>query len=731
MAAPPAASNRPESKATSTISLSWSSDDIAVLTFDDPNKGANVLSRSVLDELSGHLDALEHRKDIAGLIIRSGKPGTFIAGADLREFAASFDIPAVKTVEMCQRGRKLFQRLSNTPFVTVAAIDGICVGGGAELAIWCDRRILTADAKTQFGFPEVKLGLFPGWGGTARASRMVGLGNAVELVTSGESIAGRAAVNMGLASDVVPAEKLLDAAIGLVRAEQQVKSYLRDRQRWNAAIEINETELGFLGATASAFIQQQTKGHYPAPLAALEVMLGAAGLDINAACEMEAEAMAQLFGTPVNRALVNVFFLSDRNKKDRGVQNATVQSRKINSVAVVGAGIMGAGIAAATLKRDLPVALADASSPALESGVKKILEEVSYNKETKRTDPERAVKYAARLNATVSDPEVAACDLIIEAIVETPEAKKKLYARLEPLLRPETIIGSNTSTIPITSLAQGLKHPERFCGIHFFNPVRKMPLVEVIRGRETSDETIATAVAYAKSIGKSPIVVNDGPGFLVNRLLLPYMNESLELILEGAEIKQIERVAKAFGMPMGPITLYDVVGLDTCVMAGRVMVEAFPDRTVVNDIPMALLKAGRLGQKTGAGFYAYKKGSERGEPDPKLAELLQPLMRGKRKFGDAEIEARLFLPMVLEATRLLTDKVVRDVRDVDLGLIYGIGFPPFKGGLLFWADTLGAAKIVEMLKPLEPLGERARPTPLLLEMARTGKKFYELDVARL
>jgi 3-hydroxyacyl-CoA dehydrogenase/enoyl-CoA hydratase/3-hydroxybutyryl-CoA epimerase/3-hydroxyacyl-CoA dehydrogenase/enoyl-CoA hydratase/3-hydroxybutyryl-CoA epimerase/enoyl-CoA isomerase len=205
----------------------------------------------------------------------------------------------------------------------------------------------------------------------------------------------------------------------------------------------------------------------------------------------------------------------------------------------------------------------------------------------------------------------------------------------------------------------------------------------------------------------------------------------LELILEGAQIKQIERVAKAFGMPMGPITLYDVVGLDTCVMAGRVMVEAFPDRIVVNDILMALVKAGRLGQKTGAGFYAYKKGSERGEPDSKLDELIKPLLRGQRKFSDAEIEARLFLPMIVEATRLLEDKVVRDVRDVDLGLIYGIGFPPFKGGLLFWADTLGAAKIVEMLLPLEPLGERARPTPLLLEMAKTGKKFYELDVASL
>jgi 3-hydroxyacyl-CoA dehydrogenase/enoyl-CoA hydratase/3-hydroxybutyryl-CoA epimerase/3-hydroxyacyl-CoA dehydrogenase/enoyl-CoA hydratase/3-hydroxybutyryl-CoA epimerase/enoyl-CoA isomerase len=714
-----------------TIGLSWPADDIALLTLDDPRKGANVLSRGVLDELAAHLDVLERRKDIAGLIIQSGKPGSFIAGADLREFAASFDISAEATAAMCHRGRRLFQRLSNCPFVTVAAIDGICVGGGAELAIWCDRRILSTSPKSQFGFPEVKLGLFPGWGGTARASRIVGLGNAVELVTSGESIDGRAAMNMGLVSDLVPSERLVEAAIRLVRAERATNDYLQDRRQWSQGIETNETELGFLGATVSAYIQQQTKGHYPAPLAALEVMLGAAGLDIEAACEMEADGMAQLFGTPVNRALINVFFLGDRNKKDRGVASAQVQPRKINSVAVVGAGIMGAGIAAANLKRDLAVALNDASPAALAGGVTKVLEEAAYNKETKQPDLERAIKFATRLNGTCSDEELADSDLVIEAIVETADAKRKLYARLEPLLKPETIIGSNTSTIPITSLAAGLKQPERFCGIHFFNPVRKMPLVEVIRGKQTSDETIVTAVAYAKSIGKSPIVVNDGPGFLVNRLLLPYMNEALELILEGAEIKQIERVAKNFGMPMGPITLYDVVGLDTCVMAGRVMVDAFPDRTVVNDIPIALLKAGRLGQKTGAGFYAYTKGNERGQPDPKLDEIIQPLMRDTRKFTDGQVEARLFLPMVVEATRVLEDKVVRDVRDVDLGLIYGIGFPPFKGGLLFWADTLGPAKILEMLRPLEPLGKRTQPTPLLLDMGRTGTKFYELDVATL
>ncbi|HZZ27872.1 MAG TPA: 3-hydroxyacyl-CoA dehydrogenase NAD-binding domain-containing protein [Pirellulales bacterium] len=706
------------------IRLSFAEPDIAVLTLDDPKKGANVLSQRVLEELSAHLDVLETRQDLAGLIVRSGKPGSFIAGADLREFAASFDMPKSDVTAMCTRGRKLFQRLANCPFVTVAAIDGICVGGGAELAIWCDRRVMADDAKTQFGFPEVKLGLFPGWGGTARSSRIVGLSNAVELVTSGESIDGRAAYKMGLASDVAPAARIQEAAIRLIRAEQKSKQYLTDRRRWSGPIDMNETELGFLGATAYGYLQQQTKGHYPAPLAALEVMLGAATQDIDSACNAEAEGMAALFGSPVNRALINVFFLSDRNKKDTGIDRPNVATRPIKSVAVIGAGIMGQGIAAANLKRDLPVTMTDAVPQALGVGVQKILEEVSYNKQTKGSDPQRAFKYAALLHATTTDAELAHADLVIEAVVENPEVKRQVFARLEPLLRDDAILASNTSTIPITRLAEGLKRPAQFCGIHFFNPVRKMPLVEVIRGQQSSDETIATAVAYAKSIGKSPIVVNDGPGFLVNRLLLPYMNESIELLLEGVEISAIDRAAKNFGMPMGPITLFDVVGLDTAFYAGRVIYDAFPERIVVSPVVPALIKAGRLGQKSGAGFFKYTGGKDRGENDPSLKPLLAPMIRGQQKLSEEQITARLFLPMLLEATRVLTDKIVRDVRDVDLGLIYGLGFPPFKGGLLFWADMLGVAKILEMLKPLESLGQRWKPTPMLEDMAKTGKKFY-------
>jgi 3-hydroxyacyl-CoA dehydrogenase/enoyl-CoA hydratase/3-hydroxybutyryl-CoA epimerase/3-hydroxyacyl-CoA dehydrogenase/enoyl-CoA hydratase/3-hydroxybutyryl-CoA epimerase/enoyl-CoA isomerase len=319
---------------------------------------------------------------------------------------------------------------------------------------------------------------------------------------------------------------------------------------------------------------------------------------------------------------------------------------------------------------------------------------------------------------------------VIEAIIENADIKRQLYARLEPQLRPAAILGSNTSTIPITSLAHELKRPENFCGIHFFNPVRRMQLVEVIRGEKTSDQTVATVVAYAKLLGKMPIVVNDGPGFLVNRLLLPYMGEAVELLHDGVDIKRLDRIATGFGMPMGPITLYDVVGLDTCFYAGRVMLESFPDRIVASPLVGRLIKAGRLGQKSGAGFYKYdnSKKSKKGDLDPALAEFVEPLAREPQKLSNDAVTMRLFLPMLVEATRVLEEKLVRDVRDVDLGLIFGIGFPPFRGGLLMWADTLGAAKIVEALKPFEPLGNRYKPTPLLLEMAKHGRKFYDLKL---
>ncbi len=709
----------------STLILSFPEPDVAVLTFDTPGKGANILSRSVLEELSAHLDELEGRESLAGLIIISGKADMFIAGADLREFAASLDISADQVADMCRFGQTLFSRLSSAPFVTIAAIDGICVGGGAELASWCDRRLMSDGTKAEFGFPEVQLGLFPGWGGTVRAPRIVGLGNAVEMITSGASIDARNAYAMGWTVGISPQERLLADAIALVRSEQATGDYQRDRQCWKQPVSISDTELGFLGATASAYIQSKTKGNYPAPLEALEVIMEGSLSTADEACQLEAEGMSKLFGSAVNASLLNVFFLTDHNKKDHGVDTEGIEPRPIKSVGVIGAGIMGAGIAAANLKRDLPVTLTDAAADVLAGGVRGILQEVAYNKQSGAADVDRAVRYAPLLNGTTSDRELAECDVIIEAVVENADVKRQLFARLEPLLGENQILASNTSTIPITELATGLQHPDRFCGIHFFNPVRRMKLVEVIRGEETSDATVSAAVAYAKSIGKSPIVVGDGPGFLVNRLLFPYLQESLELITAGAEIKAIERAAKRFGMPMGPIELYDMVGIDTALFAGRVMWEAFPDRIIASPILPALAKSGRLGQKNGKGFFSYENRKRRAQPDPDLNDFIQVYITGDKQFTNEEITSRLFLPMLLEATRVLESKLVRDVRDVDLGLIFGLGFPPFKGGLLFWADTLGADKILEMLKPLEEVGERFQPTELLLEMATSGRKFYD------
>lgn len=710
----------------STIRLSHPEPDIAVLTFDMPGKSANVLSRHVLDELERCLDDLDTEK-LAGVIIVSAKPDIFIAGADLREFVVSFNVPPETTVAMCRRGQTLFGRLARMPCVSVAAIHGVCLGGGAELAVWCDRRVVSDHPKTEIGFPEVQLGLYPGWGGTVRLPRIIGLPPAVEMITSGESVAAAEAARIGLALGPVPPDRLLEAAIALVRQEQQSGQYLQDRRRWSEPVAFSRTEWEFLGESASALIASRTEGHYPAPMAALELMLETAGMPADEALVKEAAGMAKLFGTPVNRALINVFFLTDRNKRDRGVDRTDLQPGVIHRVGVVGSGIMGSGISGANLRRGVAVVLTDAVPESLERGARVALEEAAYERTLHGPALKTVLEMAPRLSVVRHFEPFRDCDLVIEAVVENPEVKKQVFQQLESVVPESAILASNTSTIPIGRLAESLRHPERFCGIHFFNPVRRMKLVEIIRGSATEDAVVATAVAYAKRLGKMPIVVRDGPGFLVNRLLFPYMNEALELLLDGAEIPAIERAAKSFGMPMGPIELYDMVGLDTALYAGRTMWEAFPGRVLLSPLLPALVKAGRLGQKSGRGFFVYPasgKSSGRAQPDPELGPLIQPYLRQKRSFTQDEIQRRLFLPMLLEATRVLEEQLVRDVRDVDLGLIFGIGFPAFRGGLLFWADQVGVAELLRWLEPFASLGERMQPTQLLLDMARRGATFY-------
>jgi 3-hydroxyacyl-CoA dehydrogenase/enoyl-CoA hydratase/3-hydroxybutyryl-CoA epimerase/3-hydroxyacyl-CoA dehydrogenase/enoyl-CoA hydratase/3-hydroxybutyryl-CoA epimerase/enoyl-CoA isomerase len=452
-------------------------------------------------------------------------------------------------------------------------------------------------------------------------------------------------------------------------------------------------------------------------------MLGAATVDAETAAAMETDAFTPLFGSPVNRALLNVFFLRDLNKKCGAAKGTP---RDVRNVSIIGAGVMGQGIAAANIKRGIPVALGDMTAEAVARGVHGVLAEASYNRETKGPDVTKALELAPLVNGTTNDTELGHADLVVEAIYESLEAKQSLYERLEPLLPAHAVLCSNTSTIPISDLAAGLERPEQFCGLHFFNPVRQMPLVEVIRGRATSDDTVATSTAYARRLGKSPIVVNDGPGFLVNRVLLPYMNEALLLVEEGATIKHVDRAAAAFGMPMGPIALYDTVGLDVALHAGGVMAAAFPDRVAPSSILPAMVEAGRIGKKAGRGFFDY--GGKRGDKSlesPETDAIVAKHRRGERKFSPDELTDRLLLPMLLEATRVLEDGVAANVRDIDLALIYGIGFPPFRGGLFFWADAVGAAAILEKLKAYNSLGQRFAPTKTLLDAAKSKSKFYQ------
>lgn len=697
----------------------------ACLVLDHAERSVNLLSREVLEEIDRHLDSLDGNSDVTGLVITSGKKGSFIAGADLAEFAASLDEPTESIVAVSQLGQSLLGRLSSARYVTVAAIDGICVGGGAELAVWCDRRIATSNSKTSIGFPEVKLGLFPGWGGTARTPRIIGLANAVELITGGESVSSHEAYRLGLLDDVVATtDDLLPAAVRMIEAEERSESYRRDRESWSKPISISETELAFLGATGVAVINQKTDGHYPAPLAALELMLEASQVDVETACRMEAERFAPLFGSPVNRALLNVFFLQDRNKKGDGADS----KYKAESIGVVGAGTMGLGIAALALRRGLHVHLTDTRAEALERGEQKVLEEAAFDRELKGPNLDKVLELAPHLATTLNSATLATCDVVVEAVFEDAKVKQQLMELLEAEALSDTILCSNTSTIPIAVLAEGREHPEKICGLHFFNPVRKMPLVEVIRGPQTSDETVARAAAVARQLGKSPVIVADGPGFLVNRLLLPYMNEATVLLGEGASMKGIEKTAKAFGLPMGPLELHDVVGLDVCLHAGRVMQQAFSDRVVPTPIVERLVKADRLGQKNGRGFYDWKqdkKGRWQKAPSDEAASLIAESSRTEpAASAQGDLTDRLLLPMLVEATRAIEDGIVRDVRDVDLALIMGIGFPPFRGGLFHWADSVGPAVLLEKLESLAPLGARYEPTAMIREHAQRGRPFY-------
>lgn len=701
---------------------------VALVTFDLPDKKVNTLGQAVLMELTGLLGQLEARTDLRGLLFRGGKPGNFIAGADLNELGALAFLPKEQVLKGIGFGHALFNRVNRLPFPTVALVDGNCMGGGTELVLAMDERIVSKGPQTKIALPEVKIGLLSAWGGTQRLPRLIGVNAAVEMICSGDPIDADKAVALGFAFDAVPAATLVEEGNRLLDTLVESCEWKERRKRRAQPVGLTADQAQFLFAAAEGFLKGKTKGQYPAPLAALKAIREGCNRTLDEGLKAEQEAAMEVVGTPISANLIAVFFMGQRLGRDPGVSDPAVRPRAVHRVGVLGAGQMGAGIAAAHARSSVPTVMVDVDDDRVAAGLARAQEVVMSRIKIGRAKPMDLADMLRALNTATGHGVFADCDVVIEAVTENEKVKTETYRELGKVLKPGAILASNTSTISITRMAESSPDPSRFVGMHFFYPVDRMELVEVIRGEATSDETVATIVALAKQVRKTAIVVKDCPGFLVNRVLFPYMNEALLLLTEGASMDAIDKAATRFGMPMGPIALEDLVGLDTACFAGHVMLKAYPDRAVATPVLDDLVKAGRLGQKSGAGFRKYgAKG--KAEPDPAADLVLQAHRTGDHVPTDPEITDRLFLAMLLEATRALEEGIVRDPADVDMGLILGIGFPPFKGGILRWADSEGAAKVLERLAPYSPLGKRFEPTESLKTLARDGGRFYPLPAA--
>jgi 3-hydroxyacyl-CoA dehydrogenase/enoyl-CoA hydratase/3-hydroxybutyryl-CoA epimerase len=684
---------------------------IAVLTFDRPESSANIFDQATFDELNEHLNVLTGDSSVRGLIIRSAKPKIFIAGADLNGFTK--DLTAEKLAFLVEQGQKTFDRLAALPIPTVAAIHGVALGGGFEVALACDYRIASLDSATKVGLPETMLGILPAWGGSTRLPRLVGLPTALDAILSGKQYAAKAAKKLGMIDEISYAERLIGLATQLIASQpgkkRELKQYLANRPPIST----------FIAAQAKKRALAKTRGHYPAPLKALEVVV--AGLTASHAQSLENErrAFIELASGATAQNLIRVFFLQERSKK---LSVKTDQpSRKINRALVVGAGLMGSGIAQWLSARGLRVVLKDVAPEPLGKGLQSIHK--IYRDTVKRRIFSEAEAQAGidRILPVYEDIPWRDVDLVIEAAVEKLDLKQQIFHRIAEQIPNCQVIASNTSALSIDAIANGLADPGKVVGIHFFNPVHRMQLVEVVQGSKTSPQTLATAVQFVKSIGKLPVLVKDSPGFLVNRILLPYMMEAFNLFSEGYRLERIDRAMLDFGMPMGPLRLTDEVGLDVSLHVGSDLAQRVQHLPPLNNAIDRMLAQGWLGRKSGKGFYDYSSSAER--PNPELSAY-QPQSE-PTDGDDTVLRDRLVLVMINEAGRCLEEKVVTDPADVDFAMIMGTGWAPFRGGPLRYADSIGISTLVARLRELSQKGgDYFAPCALLNEMASRGSSFY-------
>ena len=708
-----------------TLYVNWLEDGIAELVFDAPGS-VNKLDTATVASLGHALDVLEKQSELKGLLLRSEK-AAFIVGADITEFLSLFLVPQEQLSQWLHFANSVFNRLEDLPVPTISAVNGYALGGGCECVLATDYRLATPDLR--IGLPETKLGIMPGFGGSVRLPRLLGADSALEIIAAGKDVSAEQALRVGLVDGIVKPEKLVDGALSVLR--QAIKGDLDWKAKRAPKLEplhLSKIEATMSFTIAKGMVMQTAGKHYPAPITAVKTIEAAATLGREEALKLENQSFVPLAHTPQARALVGIFLNDQYVKSLAKKQSNSVETPK--QAAVLGAGIMGGGIAYQSAWKGVPVIMKDINDKSLTLGMTEAAKLLNKQLERGKISGLKMAGVISTIHPTLDYAGFDRVDVVVEAVVENPKVKKAVLAETEDKIRPDTVLASNTSTIPISELAGALKRPENFCGMHFFNPVHRMPLVEVIRGEKTSDATIAKVVAWASKMGKTPIVVNDCPGFFVNRVLFPYFAGFSQLLRDGADFRQIDKVMeKQFGWPMGPAYLLDVVGIDTAHHAQAVMAAGFPQRMAKDyrDAIDALFEAGRYGQKNGLGFWRYKedsKGKPRKELDDSVESLLADVSQPKREFSDEEIVARMMIPMVNEVVRCLEEGIIASPAEADMALVYGLGFPPFHGGAFRWLDTLGSAKYLDMAQQYQHLGPLYAVPDGLRAKARLNEPYY-------
>ncbi|MEC9259767.1 MAG: fatty acid oxidation complex subunit alpha FadB [Pseudomonadota bacterium] len=708
------------------LTVSLLDNGFAELVF-DAKGSVNKFDRQTISDLDEATQAIAANSDVKGVVVRSAKPA-FIVGADITEFTDMFAQPEEEVLAWVSKTSKVFDRFEDLPVPTVAAVNGFALGGGCEMALACDLRVV--DTTASIGLPEVKLGLMPGFGGTVRLPRLIGSDNALEWMTTGKDRKGQQALNEGAVDAVVAPEKLTEAALSMVADAAAGKiDWQARRASKKAPLKLNSNEAMMSFSTAQAFVAAKAGKHYPAPHMMVETVKNASSLDRDGALALENQGFVKLAKTDAAKAQIGIF-MADQLVKGKGKKLAKSASKAVKMNAVLGAGIMGGGIAYQSAVKGLPVVMKDINQPALDLGLSEAAKILNKGMQLGKVTPEKMAKTLNAITPSLEYSAIKDVDLVIEAVVENPKVKSIVLKETEQNVDDDTILCSNTSTISINQLAESLEKPERFCGMHFFNPVHRMPLVEIIRGEKTSDDTIAAVVATTLQMGKTPIVVNDCPGFLVNRVLFPYFAGFSKLVLDGADFVAVDKVMeKQFGWPMGPAYLLDVVGMDTADHAASVMADGIPERMakVENDPVTLLFNEERLGQKNAKGFYNFSK-DKRGKPKkdaaPEAYELIKPHQAEASEFSSEEIIARLMIPMANEAIRCLEEGIVASAAEADMALIYGLGFPPFRGGIFRYIETMGLANFVELADKYAHLGPIYQITDGVRQMAAEGKSYF-------